>query len=72
MKTATVFKFEPCRLTKHMTAARRSFKNTWRVAEDTIDTTKFAIRKYPFRAVGLTAGIALGAGLVTGWLAGRK
>jgi ElaB/YqjD/DUF883 family membrane-anchored ribosome-binding protein len=72
MKSATVFKFDACKLAKEITAATHSARKTWRSAEDAIHTAKFAVRKYPFRAIGITAGVALTAGLAAGWLTARR
>jgi len=52
-------------------AARRAFKRGRRAAEDLDDEAVRGVRQYPRTTVAVTFGIAMGAGLLLGWLFGR-
>jgi len=52
-------------------AARRAFKRGRRAAEDLDEEVVRGVRQYPRTTVAVTFGIAMGAGLLLGWLFGR-
>ena len=52
-------------------AARRAFKRGRRAAEDLDDEAVRGVRQYPRAAVAVTFTVALGTGLLLGWLFGR-
>ena len=52
-------------------AARRALKRGRRAAEDLDEDAVRGIREYPRMTVAVTFGVAMGAGLLLGWLFGR-
>jgi len=52
-------------------AARRAFKRGRRAAEDLDEEAVRGVRQHPRTTVAVTFGIAMGAGLLLGWLFGR-
>ena len=52
--------------------ARRMAKKGRHAAEDFVDDTSYRIKKQPLRSVGITFGIGLGLGMLTGWMMGRN
>jgi ElaB/YqjD/DUF883 family membrane-anchored ribosome-binding protein len=55
-----------------MAAAKRTVRKGVHATEELLDDTAHTIKKNPFTSVGITLGIGLGAGVLIGWLAGRK
>jgi len=52
-------------------AARRALKRGRRAAEDLDEDAVRGVRQYPRAAVAVTFAVALGTGLLLGWLFGR-
>ncbi len=52
-------------------AARRVVIRGRRAAEDLEEDAVRGVRRYPRASVGVTFGVAMGAGLLLGWLLGR-
>jgi ElaB/YqjD/DUF883 family membrane-anchored ribosome-binding protein len=52
-------------------AARRTLKRGRRFAEDWEEEAVRGVRQYPRATVAVTFGVAMGAGLLVGWLFGR-
>ena len=52
--------------------ARRMAKKGRHAAEDLVDDTAYRIKKQPLRSVGITFGVGLGLGMLTGWMMGRN
>ena len=53
-------------------AAKRTLRKGVHATEELLDDTAHIIKKNPFTSVGITLGLGLGAGILIGWLAGRK
>lgn len=51
---------------------RRTLRDGWCGAEDLVDDFTVAVKREPLKAIGLTFGVALGMGTLTGWLATRR
>jgi hypothetical protein len=53
-------------------ATRRVIRKGQYAAEDFVDEMVLAIRKGPFRAIGISLGVGFGIGLLAGWIKGRE
>jgi ElaB/YqjD/DUF883 family membrane-anchored ribosome-binding protein len=51
--------------------AQRMVKRGYNAAEDYVEDTTYYIKRHPWPAVGMAAGIGAGAGLLAGWLCTR-
>ena len=79
MKNAVAFANMGCdavHLTSKLTSAakdaRRAALKRWYTAEDFVDGVAFAVKRQPFKSIGVTFGVALGIGVLAGWLGTRK
>ncbi len=52
-------------------AARRAVRHGRHVAEDLVEDATRRVRRYPLQTVAATFGVAMGAGLLLGWLIAR-
>ena len=52
--------------------ARRAARRRWCAAEDLLEGATFAVKREPLKSMGLTFGVALGIGMLAGWLATRR
>jgi ElaB/YqjD/DUF883 family membrane-anchored ribosome-binding protein len=59
-------------LTAAAADARKMVRKTWSATETFFDGVSYSIKREPFKAVGITFGVALGLGALTGWFANRK
>jgi len=53
-------------------AARRAVKRSRHAAEELMEEAAHEVKRYPLQTVAITFGAAFAAGLVLGWLAGRR
>lgn len=56
----------------NLAGARRAVRKNWRAFNDYVDDVSTVVKKKPLKAVAFASGIALGAGVVAGWLLKRR